>query len=60
MAKHSDQFEVVIEKDSDGYMVAWVPALPGYHTQARSNDELEVVEEKRGLLNWSSLRRSAK
>jgi len=40
MAKAKRQFDVVIEKDSAGYLVAWVPALPGCHTQARSHDEL--------------------
>jgi predicted RNase H-like HicB family nuclease len=34
------QFDVVVEKDSEGYFVATVPALPGCHTQARSLDEL--------------------
>jgi predicted RNase H-like HicB family nuclease len=34
------QFDVVVEKDSDGYFVASVPALPGCHTQAKSLDEL--------------------
>lgn len=34
------QFDVVIEKDSEGYFVASVPALKGCHTQARSLDEL--------------------
>lgn len=39
-------FDVVIERDEDGYYVASVPALPGCHTQARSLDELiERVEE---------------
>jgi predicted RNase H-like HicB family nuclease len=38
--KAKRQFDVVIEKDSDGFLVAWVPALPGCHTQARSHDEL--------------------
>ena len=33
-------FNVVIERDSEGYYVASVPALPGCHTQARSLDEL--------------------
>jgi predicted RNase H-like HicB family nuclease len=42
-------FDVVIERDSEGYYVASVPALRGCHTQARSLDELmermqEVVE----------------
>nr|VFJ90009.1 MAG: HicB_like antitoxin of toxin-antitoxin system [Candidatus Kentron sp. LFY] len=34
------QFNVVIEKDADGFFVASVPALPGCHTQARSLDVL--------------------
>lgn len=33
-------FDVVVERDEDGYYVASVPALPGCHTQARSLDEL--------------------
>jgi predicted RNase H-like HicB family nuclease len=37
MTRH---FNVVIEKDEDGYYVASVPSLPGCHTQARSLDEL--------------------
>ena len=35
------EFNVVIERDEDGYYVASVPALPGCHTQARSLEELE-------------------
>ena len=34
------QFNVIIERDSEGYYVASAPALPGCHTQARSLDEL--------------------
>jgi predicted RNase H-like HicB family nuclease len=34
------QFDVVIERDEEGYYVASVPQLPGYHTQARSLDEV--------------------
>lgn len=34
------QFDVVIEKDSEGYFVASVPALKGCHTQAKSLDML--------------------
>ena len=33
-------FDVVIERDSEGYYVASVPVLRGCHTQARSLDEL--------------------
>ncbi|MBI3479471.1 MAG: type II toxin-antitoxin system HicB family antitoxin [Nitrosomonadales bacterium] len=34
------QFDVIIEKDSAGFFVASVPALPGCHTQAKSLDTL--------------------
>ena len=34
------QFNVVVEKDSEGYFVATVPALHGCHTQAKSLDQL--------------------
>ncbi len=34
------EFSVVIERDSEGYYVASVPALPGCHTQAKSLDDL--------------------
>jgi predicted RNase H-like HicB family nuclease len=40
------QFDVVVERDPEGCLVATVPALPGCHTQARSLDELmERVKE---------------
>ncbi|MCP9776145.1 type II toxin-antitoxin system HicB family antitoxin [Cyanobium sp. WAJ14-Wanaka] len=40
------QFDVVVEKDSDGFLVASVPALSGCHTQARSLDEMmERIKE---------------
>lgn len=43
------EFDVIIERDREGYYVATVPALRGCHTQARSLDTLmerirEVVE----------------
>jgi len=38
----TNEFNVVIERDEDGYYVASVPALPGCHTQAKSLDELMV------------------
>jgi predicted RNase H-like HicB family nuclease len=34
------QFDVVIERDEDGFYVASVPQLPGCHTQGRSLDEI--------------------
>ncbi len=40
------EFNVVIERDSEGNYVASVPALPGCHTQARSLDDLmERIKE---------------
>lgn len=39
-------FNVIVEKDSNGYLVASVPALKGCHTQAKSYDELmEHIQE---------------
>ena len=35
-------FSVIIERDTEGYYVASVPALRGCHTQATSLDELMV------------------
>lgn len=34
------EFDVLIERDAEGYYVATVPGLRGCHTQARSLDEL--------------------
>jgi predicted RNase H-like HicB family nuclease len=36
------EFNVIVERDEEGYYVASVPALPGCHTQARSLDKLIV------------------
>ncbi len=36
----SREFNLLIERDSEGFLVASVPELPGCHTQARSLDEL--------------------
>lgn len=39
-------FNVIIEKDEDGYYIASVPALKGCHTQAKSLDVLmERIKE---------------
>jgi predicted RNase H-like HicB family nuclease len=40
------EFNVLIERDADGYYVATVPELRGCHTQAKSLDKLmERVRE---------------
>ncbi len=45
-AKKVKEFNVVIERDSEGYYVASVPVLPGCHTQAKSLDKLiERIQE---------------
>jgi predicted RNase H-like HicB family nuclease len=36
------QFDVIVERDSEGYYVASVPELKGCHAQAKSLDELMV------------------
>ena len=36
------QFDVVIERDTEGYYVASVPQLHGCHTQAKSLDDIMV------------------
>ena len=39
-------FDVVIERDEDGWYVASIPQLPGCHTQANSLDQaLERIQE---------------
>jgi predicted RNase H-like HicB family nuclease len=43
------KYEIVIEKDSEGYYIGYVPELKGCHTQAKTIDELmsrmeEVIE----------------
>jgi predicted RNase H-like HicB family nuclease len=62
-------FDVVVERDEDGYYVASVPALRGCHTQAKSLDELvsraeeaiqlclEVEGEPAGLLEFVGVHR---
>jgi len=40
------EFSVAIERDSEGYYVASVPALHGCHTQAKSLDQvMERIRE---------------
>jgi predicted RNase H-like HicB family nuclease len=39
-ASGNRQFDVVIERDEEGYYVASVPSIPGCHTQAKSLDDL--------------------
>ena len=36
----SREFNVIIERDAEGYYVGSVPSLNGCHTQAKSLDEL--------------------
>jgi len=50
-------FNVIIERDSEGYYVASVPSLRGCHTQAKSLDE--VLERIREAVELSIQDRSA-
>jgi len=44
--KMMKKFNIVVERDEDGYYVASVPELPGCHTQAKTLDELRTrIEE---------------
>ena len=36
MKPSTKQFKILVERDSDGYFTASVPALPGCHTQAKT------------------------
>lgn len=46
----TQQFDVVVERDSEGYFIAPVPAVRGCHTQAKSLDELmSRIREAIGL-----------
>lgn len=38
--KPTRSFSVVLERDTDGWLVASVPELPGCHTQAKTQDQL--------------------
>ncbi|MCC5657375.1 type II toxin-antitoxin system HicB family antitoxin [Nostoc sp. XA010] len=65
------EFNVIIERDADGYFVASVPNLPGCHTQAKTLDELierireaielclEFEEEQQDLLDFVGIQRVA-
>ena len=67
----SREFNVIIERDADGYFVASVPSIPGCHTQAKSLDEimerireaielcLEVDENKIESLEFVGVQRIA-
>ncbi len=37
-----EEFNILIEKGEDGYLIAEVVGLPGCHTQAKSMDELII------------------
>ena len=42
----SRTFDIIIEKDSDGFYISSVPALRGCHTQAKSLDELIILTKE--------------
>jgi predicted RNase H-like HicB family nuclease len=40
------EYNIIIEKDSEGYYIGLVPELKGCHSQAKSIDELMVRMEE--------------
>ncbi|MHA1651635.1 MAG: type II toxin-antitoxin system HicB family antitoxin [Candidatus Helarchaeota archaeon] len=57
------EFNIIIEKDEDGYYIATVPELPGCHTQAKTLDQLNeriieaielYLEEKKEEIDLST------
>ena len=34
------EFDIIIKQDEEGYFISEVVGLPGYHTQAKTIDEL--------------------
>ena len=65
------EFNVILERDADGYFVTSVPNLPGCNTQAQTLDEwverireaielcLEFEEEKQDSLDFVGIQRVA-
>ena len=46
----SRTFDVIIERDEEGFYVASIPQLPGCHTQATSLDQaMERIQEAAAL-----------
>lgn len=65
MKKKLKEFDVVFESGEDGYVAAFVPALPGCHTQGRTLSEaVRNVKEAIGLYlevaSESKVKRSTK
>jgi len=52
-------FNVIIEKDLDGYYVASVPYLQGCHTQAKSIDTL-IGRIKEAIELWFEVNESSR
>ncbi len=47
-------FNIIIEKGEDGYLISEVIELPGCHTQAKSMDELLERTKEAISLYWES------
>lgn len=63
MIEMKREFNVIIEKDEDGYYIGTVPELPGCHTQGKTLDQLNehmieaielYLEEKKEELDFST------
>ncbi len=51
-----EEFNILIEKGEDGYLIAEVIGLPGCHTQAKSMDEL-IMRIKEAILLYLEVAR---
>lgn len=57
-------FDVIVEKDEDGWLIASVPQLKGCHTQAKTMNELvknvkEVIELCLEVQNERDIKKSS-
>ena len=51
------KFNMLIEKDEDGYFVSEIVELPGCHTQAKNMDEL-IKRTKEAIVLWLKCQKS--
>lgn len=54
LEKKVHEFNVIIEKDSEGFFIASVPELKGCHTQAKSLDVLIKRTREAIALCWET------
>lgn len=50
------EYNIIIEKDEEGYYIGSVPELKGCHSQAKSMDELAFLRGKFSTAKFSKTR----